>query len=387
MERDIDEILADVLNNEPLTEKERLEFEKWRSSSADNSKVGDVVSKLEQQRKILAKHQIQEQAFAKVQKQVRQVKWRRRLIFASSCAAAGIILLIGIFFVFQNKEDLTKHDSVNQTYISGLALKRPAAELILPDGRKRLLSQEKETIIVSDSTKEMRTDKQTLIVESSEIKNSEPEYYTINIPYGAEYNLVLADGSKIYLNAGSTLRYPDQFLEHKREVFLTGEAYFEVASDSLHPFIVHAADVAVQVLGTSFNVNAYEEEDCIKTTLVKGRVKTQCGDKDIVMVPGTQVSYNKSTQEASYSPVSVEQFISWKDGYYDFEEMTLEELMRIFTRWYNLNIEFADDSVKKIKFSGRLKRYEDLRPLFEMLEYTRDINFIITEDRIRIQRK
>ena len=83
----------------------------------------------------------------------------------------------------------------------------------------------------------------------------------------------------------------------------------------------------------------------------------------------------------------MEQFISWKDGYYDFEEMTLEELMRIFTRWYNLNIEFADDSVKKIKFSGRLKRYEDLRPLFEMLEYTRDINFIITEDRIRIQRK
>lgn len=85
--------------------------------------------------------------------------------------------------------------------------------------------------------------------------------------------------------------------------------------------------------------------------------------------------------------VNVQQFISWKEGYYEFEDMSLEELMQIFTRWYNLNIEFADPKVKEIKFSGRLKRYEDLRPLFEMLEYTRDVNFIIAEDKIIIQRK
>ncbi|MFR7808806.1 MAG: FecR family protein [Butyricimonas faecihominis] len=116
----------------------------------------------------------------------------------------------------------------------------------------------------------MRTDQQTLIVESNTIKTRETEYYTINIPYGAEYNLVLSDGSKIYLNAGSTLRYPDQFIGDKREVFLTGEAYFEVKSDSLHPFIVHASDVAIRVLGTSFNVNAYAEGTWVKTTLVEG---------------------------------------------------------------------------------------------------------------------
>ncbi|OKZ18697.1 MAG: hypothetical protein BHV81_06860 [Butyricimonas synergistica] len=386
MKKDIDEILAAYLNKEPLTEEERQEFETWKNLSVHNEKVAKLVQKLEKQKNVLAKHQAQELAFTKAQQQVRQSRRKGQLIFWSSCAA-GIILLIGFFFLLSPKNTHTKTQSINQTYISGLSLKRPTAELILPDGNKRLLSQEKGTIIVSDSNREMRTDKQTLIVESNTTKTREPEYYTISIPYGAEYNLILADGSKIYLNAGSTLRYPDQFVGDKREVFLTGEAYFEVKSDSLHPFVVHALDVTVRVLGTSFNVNAYAEGTWVKTTLVKGRVETHCGNKNIIMTPGTQVAYNKTTRESNYFPVNVQQFISWKDGYYDFEDMPLEELMQIFTRWYNLNIEFADPAIKKIKFSGRLKRYEDLRPLFEMLEYTRDVNFIITEDKIIIQQK
>lgn len=226
-----------------------------------------------------------------------------------------------------------------------------------------------------------------MIVESSEQEIRDPEYYTMNVPFGAEYNVLLPDGTKIYLNAGSSLRYPDQFNGEKREVFLTGEAYFEVKSDSLHPFIVHAADVAIQVLGTAFNVNAYPEGRWIKTTLVEGRVEAQCKNNSFIMEAGTQVAYNKETEEAKYFPVNTQQFTSWKDGYYEFEEMPLEELMTIFTRWYNLNIEFADSKVKEIKFSGRLKRYEDLRSLFKMLEYTQDINFIMAEDRIIIQSK
>jgi len=386
MKKDIDEILAAYLNKAPLTEEERREFETWKNSSAHNEKVGKLIQKLEKQKKILAQHQSHQVAFDKVQRKVDQSKRKRQLVFWSS-SAAGIILLIGFFFLLRPENTSTKTQTINQTYISGLALKRPVAELILPDGRKRLLSQEKKAVIVSDSNREMRTDKQTLIVESNTIKTREPEYYTINIPYGAEYNLVLSDGSKIHLNAGSTLRYPDQFIGKKREVFLTGEAYFEIKSDSLHPFIVHASDVAIQVLGTSFNVNAYAEATWVKTTLVEGQVEAHCGDKNIIMIPGTQVAYNKTTQESDYFPVNVQQFISWKDGYYDFEDMSLEELMQIFTRWYNLNIEFADPQVKEIKFSGRLKRYEDLRPLFKMLEYTRDINFIIVEDKIIIQKK
>lgn len=386
MKEDIDEILVNCLNKEPLTDKEQRILEEWKNISAKNEKFGGIIQKLKQQKKILNKHQNQDIVFTKIQQHVLQTKKKRKLILWSSCAA-GIALTFSCLFFLQQENISQKGNEKNQTYISGLSLARPDAELVLPNGQKRLLSQEKNTIIVSDSNRDIRTDKQTLIVESSEQEIRDPEYYTMNVPFGAEYNVLLPDGTKIYLNAGSSLRYPDQFNGEKREVFLTGEAYFEVKSDSLHPFIVHAADVAIQVLGTAFNVNAYPDVPWIKTTLVEGRVEAQCKNNSFIMEAGTQVAYNKETEEAKYFPVNTQQFTSWKDGYYEFEEMPLEELMTIFTRWYNLNIEFADSKVKEIKFSGRLKRYEDLRSLFKMLEYTQDINFIMAEDRIIIQSK
>ena len=386
MKEDIDEILVNCLNKEPLTDKEQRILEEWKNISAKNEKFGGIIQKLKQQKKILNKHQNQDIVFTKIQQHVLQTKKKRKLILWSSCAA-GITLVFSCLFFLQQENISQKGNEKNQTYISGLSLARPDAELVLPNGQKRLHSQEKNTIIISDSNRDIRTDKQTLIVESSEQEIRDPEYYTMNVPFGAEYNVLLPDGTKIYLNAGSSLRYPDQFNGEKREVFLTGEAYFEVKSDSLHPFIVHAADVAIQVLGTAFNVNAYPEGRWIKTTLVEGRVEAQCKNNSFIMEAGTQVAYNKETEEAKYFPVNTQQFTSWKDGYYEFEEMPLEELMTIFTRWYNLNIEFADSKVKEIKFSGRLKRYEDLRSLFKMLEYTQDINFIMAEDRIIIQSK
>ncbi|WP_292265285.1 FecR domain-containing protein [Butyricimonas sp.] len=386
MKENIDDILAKILNKEPLTKEEKQLLEEWKHATVRNEKVEKIIQKLEHQKKILDKHQKEAVAFTKVEKRIRQARRKRQFIYWSSCAAS-IILLVGFFLIFRQENTPGKEAGINQTYISGLSLHRPTAELIMPDGKKRLLSQKTNTVIVSDSNKEMRTDKQTLIVKSNESEVRKTEYYTMNVPLGAEYNLVLPDGTKIYLNAGSSLRYPDQFIGGTREVYLIGEAYFEVTPDSRHPFIVHTGEVAVRVLGTAFNVNAYPEGAWVKTTLVEGRVETQCGDNNFVMKPGMQVAYNKETRKADYFPVNTRQYTSWKDGYYEFEDMPLGELMQIFTRWYNVNIEFADSNLKEIKFSGRLKRYDDLLPLFKMLEYTRDIRFIVANERIIIQKK
>lgn len=386
MKEDIDEIMADYLNKEELTDGEKQEFEAWKYASLQNEKVGKIIHKLEHQKKILNRHQKKDVVFAKIERQVHWQRKKRKLILWSSCAAA-IGLVTGLFFTLKWEESLKKEATLNQTYICGLTINKPAAELILPNGNKRLLDSKKTTIILSDSTGEIRTDQQTLIVETRETQAKEPEFYTMNIPYGAEFNLVLPDGTKIHLNAGTTLRYPDRFTGEKREVFLSGEAYFEVASDSLHPFTVHTADVTIRVLGTSFNVNAYSEDTWIKTTLVEGRVETSCGDKSFIMTPGTQVAYNKVTRDADCFPVNTQHFISWKDGYHDFEGITLEELVQIFSRWYNVRIEFASPELKNVKFSGRLKRYDDFKALFDMLEYTRDVKFVTTNDRIIIQNK
>ena len=249
--------------------------------------------------------------------------------------------------------------------------------LVLPNGEKRVLPQNDTAVCWQGQGGDIRIDSRTLImngdVQSKEAE--EPVYYTMNIPYGGEYSLVLPDGTKIYLNAGTSLRYPDHFCGDSREIFLSGEAYLEVARDEEKPFIVRTPDVDVRVLGTVFNVNAYPDGEYVRTTLVEGKVEALCGDERILMEPGTQVAYNKAMRQADYFPVDVHLFTSWKDGYYDFEEMSLGELMQVLSRWYNVQVKFAEPALKDLKFSGRLKRYEEVDLLFERLEYTKDVTF------------
>ena len=204
MNEDIDEILANILAKEPLTDEEKQHLQIWSNISSKNEKTKKFIQALEQQKKVLDKHQKQETVFTRIKKQVYQKKKKRHIIYWSSFAAS-IILLIGIFLVFQQRMLHKEEFSPNQMYVAGLSLNQPSAELILPDGKKRLLSREKATVVIADSNREMRTDKQTLYVESNNLIPRESQYYTINIPLGAEYNIILPDGTKIYLNAGSSL--------------------------------------------------------------------------------------------------------------------------------------------------------------------------------------
>jgi ferric-dicitrate binding protein FerR (iron transport regulator) len=141
------------------------------------------------------------------------------------------------------------------------------------------------------------------------------------------------------------------------------------------------------VLGTSFNVNAYPDRETVMTTLVEGRVRVECGDREYEIHPGTQVIYHRETGEATAREVDVEMYTSWKDGYYIFEGMPLEELMNTFARWYNLRVAYASESVKTIAFSGNLRRYDDVVPLLKKLEYTRDVEFIIEGNLVTIKKK
>ena len=272
------------------------------------------------------------------------------------------------------------------TYGQLLSSHAREAELILPNGQKYALGERDTTWQTIDGTGSMQTKDRTLIMQAGKAADT-TAYYTLNVPYGAEYDLVLPDGSKVYLNAGSVLRYPERFNDTRREVFLTGEAYLEVVHDDRHPFIVQTHDVAIRVLGTTFNINVYPDSKWVKTTLVEGKIEIQCGGRHIEMKPGTQVAYCKETHETTYHPVNTRLYTSWKDGYYDFENMELEELAQIFTRWYNVQIDFAEPELKTLRFSGRLKRYESAEELFEMLDYVHRVTFSIENERIVIRRK
>ena len=385
MKEDIDKLWADYLNREPLTERELQILEEWMQASPTNRIFGEFVRELESRKTLLKGRTSPDEIWAALAKRMSLRKKQRRLrVILASCAAV-MALAVGMFFLWMPRE--TPEVRVVQD-LSSLFVQpqHQEVELVLSSGEKYMLGEKDTTLTMADGKGSLQTKNKTLIMQVRPDAEANL-YYTLNVPYGAEYDLVLPDGTKIYLNAGTTLRYPERFREGSREIYLIGEAYLEVAHDAENPFVVKTNDMDICVLGTTFNVNAYPEGKWVRTTLVEGKVEARCGDRHITMRPGTQVAYDKNTRETGYFPVDTRLYTSWKDGYYDFEDMELEELAQIFTRWYNVQIDFAEPELKNLRFSGRLKRYDSAEELFEMLDYVHRVTFSIENGRIVIRRK
>ena len=384
MKEDIDKLWADYLNREPLSEQDLQSLETWMQASPKNREFGEFICKLESQKDILKTRTSPKEVWEDLSRQRIKRQQRRRLWGIVVSCAAIVTLLVGIYiFMAYNK---TVQTPLYPTYGQLLSSHAREAELILPNGQKYALGERDTTWQTIDGTGSMQTKDRTLIMQAGKAADT-TAYYTLNVPYGAEYDLVLPDGSKVYLNAGSVLRYPERFNDTRREVFLSGEAYLEVVHNEEHPFVVRTRDIAVRVLGTIFNINAYPDNKWVKTTLVEGKIEIQCGGRHIEMKPGTQVAYCKETHETTYHPVNTRLYTSWKDGYYDFENMELEELAQILSRWYDVQIEFARPELRELRFSGRLKRYDSAETLFKMLDYVHNVTFTIEKGRIIIWQK
>ena len=361
-----------------LSDDERKEMEGLLAASAELRET--LADYLKIRRSLLA---LRRDFRPDVEQRLRETKRRRRRlrrVMRRWSYAAAVVLAAAVAGAFFLKRDLPQQSSLPAELAWG-----QVPVLVMPNGERRALPQNDTTVLWQEQGGDIHIDSRTLIMEGETGEEREPVYYTVNIPYGGEYNLVLSDGTRIYLNAGTTLRYPDHFAGGSREIFLSGEAYLEVSRDTSRPFIVRTDDMDVRVLGTVFNVNAYPDGSYVRTTLVEGKVETSCGGERIVMKPGTQVAYDKATRQADYFPVDVRHFISWKDGYYDFRDMTLGELMQIFVRWYDVDVRFANPLLENLRFSGRLRRYEDVSGLFEQLEYTGDVAFEVKGKNIVIR--
>lgn len=361
-----------------LSDDERKEMEGLLAASAELRET--LADYLKIRRSLLA---LRRDFRPDVEQRLREAKRRRRRlrrVMRRWSYAAAVVLAAAVAGAFFLKRDLPQQSSLPAELAWG-----QVPVLVMPNGERRALPQNDTTVLWQEQEGDIHIDSRTLIMEGETGEEREPVYYTVNIPYGGEYNLVLPDGTRIYLNAGTTLRYPDHFAGGSREIFLSGEAYLEVSRDTSRPFIVRTDDMDVRVLGTVFNVNAYPDGSYVRTTLVEGKVETSCGGERIVMKPGTQVAYDKATRQADYFPVDVRHFISWKDGYYDFRDMTLGELMQIFVRWYDVDVRFANPLLENLRFSGRLRRYEDVSKLFEQLEYTGDVAFDVKGKNIVIR--
>jgi len=232
------------------------------------------------------------------------------------------------------------------------------ARLIRPDGQKITL-EEKNSVIQHTKNGQLLVNNNVVGASTPSAKKV-PELNQLIIPYGKTSEIYLSDGTKVHLNAGSRLVYPESFVDKNREVFLVGEAFFEVAHHKEHPFIVQTTDVRVKVLGTQFNVSAYPSDNIIETVLTEGRVRLEQNnsrlfDESQELLPGQLAAFNKSSREIMLENVDTENYTLWKDGMFKFESTDLNRVIKRLERFYNLSFHYNDPLLGMIKISGKLE--------------------------------
>ena len=221
-----------------------------------------------------------------------------------------------------------------------------------------------------------------------DVNDSKVEYNELIVPKGRRAShLVLEDGSKVWVNSGSTFRFPTTFEKNKREVYVDGEIYIEIAKDAERPFFVKTSEMSVRALGTRFNVMAYPEEMEAAVTLVHGKVGVQTDHRQQILQPDEQYVYQTTTRRGTVRKVDVSQYVDWKDGILNFDSMPLEELTRRLGRWYDVDFFFVAEELKTLKYSGAFKKYNDIRYVLNIIEEITNVQFVLNERTIVVNRK
>ncbi|MBB5646294.1 FecR family protein [Pedobacter cryoconitis] len=263
------------------------------------------------------------------------------------------------------------------------------AVLTLANGSKISLTDVKNGEVANQSGAVITKNRDSqLVYQSVSSMAKEIAYNTIETPKGGQFQLILSDGTKVWLNAASSLRYPSTFGRGDRKVELVGEAYFEVAKNAGKPFLVSSSKQVVEVLGTHFNINAYTNEPVVSTTLLEGSVKVISPFTNTykIIKPGQQSLINSDDINKTgikVKNIDPDEAVAWKNGYFMFEKEGIASILRKVSRWYDVEIENPQgEKLDKLLFSGTLSKYSDVSKVLRKLELTESIHFKIVGRRI-----
>lgn len=301
---------------------------------------------------------------------VRREKRLQQRLWIQRAALFLLPLTVGaIAWWTASREDYQLEKSATPSISPG----RAQAELILPQGEHIMLGEETAIIGSGIENKDHTLNYQ---VSAPYPKEQQESLHILRIPRGGEYTLVLADSTVVFLNAESKLQYPARFEGKERKVYLSGEAYFDVKANLEKPFIVTAGGMDVRVYGTEFNVTAYEGES-VRTVLVEGKVgvKTTEGSEEVQLHPGQMAE--REGNGIVVQEVDTYTYTAWKDGKFVFEEENIERIMERLARWYNLNVFYANESVKNQLFNGVLTRFTEVEDILRVIEQTATVEFEI----------
>lgn len=316
---EIFEALAAVINGNPTTEEQKL-FDDWLSQSEDNKTLFNDLRRLGNDGAYKNALLAKDRVLSKINERILEDRTRKTIRFWKYVAAASITL----FLAFGGALYYTIHSSLNSA----------------------------------------------IMVET-------------NCPAGTVSKLTLSDGTVVKLNSGTTLRYPEKFTGEIREVSINGEAYFEVAKDVKHQFVVDAGDLKVGVLGTHFNIKAYKDDPNIITSLLEGSVRIYLKGKadenreDIILKPNQQAEFNKNKKMLRINKVNASLFANWKDGGYYFQGERLQEIVRKFERGFNVKIEIRSDQLKDEVFTGVFDKGESITQMLDIMKKHRNFSYRI----------
>ena len=315
-----------------------------------------------------------EEEFLHLEKSIYDQKSRRMTLRWS--IAASIILLVGLFVgrTINGVRDMHEEQELAKNVMQPGTSK---AILMMADGKEVVLEQGQNLNILLNERVRVATSNRGIVYEEHGKGVVTEEYNKLTTPIGGEYSLVLSDGTKVFLNADSELKYPVEFSDGKRIVDLKGEAYFEVHKDSLRPFVVRMNGSEVTVLGTSFNVNTYGDDGQIYTTLVNGavRVSSVKNGQAEVLKPGMQSVMDVQSGQLTVREVDVEPYVAWREGRFVFRAMTLDLIMRQLQRWYDFEVFYQNPELKDYEFRGVIKRDMDLDKVLSVIKVTTNVDF------------
>lgn len=365
-----------------LSERERVELEAWLRDSEEHQVLFEKIKK---EIRISSESSLfrslnDEVAWQKFKTTARERKRRvyvRRILTYAAVIVLPLAVVAGFLFLNREKDTL----SIASERVVKITPGGPRAVLITADQTVHELNgvqgqreiEVEKGVVIKQGGANLEYD--SLVASVQEVALA---MNALRVPRGGEFRLKLSDGTNVYLNSASELKYPVRFDEKERKVYLSGEAYFEVTKDSNRPFYVITEEVQVRVYGTEFNVNTHQPGK-VHTVLVDGKVgiKKRGMTGEITMKPGELASFDRNAGTFEVKEVDVRQYVVWKDGYFTFENESLEQILNTLSLWYDVDVFFQSESAKQLVFTGYMKRYNDISEILNAITDVVGVNFTI----------
>lgn len=364
---EIDDRLVRYLLGE-MSPEERREVEAWVGESKENAVYFKRVQQLHLRILWGVRGKLVKGTFGVLRRRLT----KKRRMWEWTAAAVVVVLLLGVGSLLTwEREDVTV--AQEESIVPG----RPRAVLHLSSGESVVMDTLSRELTEQDGTAiRVSEDGNVAYKAQSGGQKQKGVMNRIEVPRGGEFSLVLADGSQVWLNAESELRYLAHFSGDRRTVYLKGEAYFSVATDSARPFVVVTEEVKVQVYGTEFYVST-QQEGLVETVLVNGAVSMRHGDEEMMLEPNQLGIYVKADGTMFSERVDVLPYVAWRTGDFVFKNESLGSIMEKLARWYDLEVFYQNGDLREVRLSGNLKRYKDVRELFRSFEKISEARFSV----------